>query len=146
MKTYFQLRCILGSYDAGIGSITAHPYQYQTTNYGNYAPDNHQPTSYSEEFLRSTQAHPTHSTQEPQYYPPDRHASQATFNLTSALNSQTPRHNNDSNHAPGTHKPPIDNHHYVDSNHQHQVRLVFFSYYFRAISVLERLQFNVVFY
>ncbi len=124
MKSYFGL--FLGSYDAGIGSITAHPYQYQTPNYGTYLSDNHQPTSYSNEFLRSNQARAAHSTQEPQYHPPDRHASQETFNL----NSQTPRQNNNSNHAPVTHKPPIDNHQHINSNHQHQVRLVFFFLYY----------------
>ncbi len=93
-------------------------------------PDNQQPSSYSNDFLRSTQVQAAYSKQEPQYYPTDKYASQpSTYNQNPPLNdynnSQTQRYNNDGNYAPATHKPPIDNHHHVDSNHQHQVRLVF---------------------
>lgn len=44
----------LGTYEAGIGSITTHPYQYQPTNFSANPMDDHQQSLYSNDHQQTT--------------------------------------------------------------------------------------------
>lgn len=74
----------LGSYGTGIGSLTSHPYQYQTRLFASDLTDNYQPTSYSEEFLRSQHAHTDPSTEQVDYYSSNQYAQPTTLNQESS--------------------------------------------------------------
>ncbi len=122
---------LIGAYDTGIGSLTSHPYQYQTTNLGTYLNDTQQQPSYSNDYLPSTYSNGGYSTQKPQYYSTDRYAQQLTHNedppFNDYTNSQTQKYNNDGSYAAATvnttqppQKTPMDNHR-IESNNQHQV-------------------------
>jgi hypothetical protein len=138
---YYYYYCFfIGTYDAGIGSLTSHPYQYQTTNYGTHLTDTQHQPSYSNDYLQSTYANGGHSTQQPQYHPTDRYAPKSTYNQDPSVNdytnSQTSKQNHDRSTIPNnqngnyaaaninTAQPPrkttVDNHH-IESNNQHQV-------------------------
>lgn len=60
-------------------------------------PDNYQPTSYSEEFLRSTHAHTDPSTEQPEYSSNDRYGQTSTLNQESSSNNH--HHHPDDNYG-----------------------------------------------
>jgi hypothetical protein len=129
----FLIIIYIGTYDTGIGSLTANPYDY-----GTLFTDSQQPSSYSNDYRQSNYLNGAYSTQELPYYSTDRYAKQSSFNKDTSFhdfNSSSPqKYNNDRSTIPNNddrnyaainttqppHKTTVDNRH-VESNNQHQV-------------------------
>ena len=122
--------CFLGSYGTGIGSLTSHPYQYQTRPFGDDLTNGYQPNSYAEELLRTAHAHGDHPGEQPEHYPNDRYAQGPSSN-----NQASKGFHSDDNHATQPlHKTTTD-------YQQHHVSIFLECLYEK--SVLERLLFSL---